>query len=194
MRTIFLLLFFLALLSNQALAQLYFGPGIGYARYSTEKLDASDLVSAGPRYGFIAGYHFQPLPVALEGFYNYYKLKTDKIDWPQNGEQYVYHSNIKSGGILGKYFFGNGHVRLGYAIHGFNTYIINPRTGHNANNRDVELKYGVEGKRTYSGMLFGAGYDIPLQFISPYIVLTSYQLNNTTSDIFEIELGLKFKF
>jgi hypothetical protein len=190
----FLVLLISLTVSHLVQAQVYVGAGLGYARYSTEKLDAKDVVAAGARYNFLVGYNFQPLPVALEVFYNMYNLTTDRFYSNEAGEYYVYHAKIKSGGLLGKYFFGNAHARLGFAFHRFNTFLVNSNTGTLAYNQTVATEYGVEGEKNHRGILFGAGYDLPLQFVTPYVVLNSYQLNNTTADIFEIELGLKFKF
>jgi hypothetical protein len=177
---------------NPTQAQIYFGPGIGFSRFTNDRLNSYSQVSSGPRFGGVLGYHIPSSPLAVETFYNYTNTKTSELKF--NNSKYVYHAKIQSFGLVGKYFIGMIHFRLGYGFHQFNTYVTDFLTGTEQNNPTIESEFGVIGKKFYSGPLFGAGLDLPLGSIKPYVVLTSYQLNSTNSDIFEFEAGLKFSF
>lgn len=185
----FFILIFL-FISQSALAQWYFGPSLGYSRYVNEKLNNYDQVSSGPRYGASVGYKY--VDAALETFYHYTKTKTDELQF--NNTKYIFHANMQSYGLMGKYFVGIFHVRLGFAVHHFNSYVKNFNTDTIDETATVMKEFGAEGKKTYYGPLFGAGIDAPLEPVTPYIVFTSYQLNGTPADIFETEIGVKFKF
>jgi hypothetical protein len=173
-------------------AQIYFGPGIGYSRFTNDRLNSYSQVSSGPRFGGVLGYQIPSAPIAFETFYNYTSTKTNELKF--NNSQYVYHAKIQSFGLIGKYFIGTFHFRLGYGFHQFDTYVTDFLTNTLQNDPTLNAEFGVIGKKLYSGPLFGAGLDLPLGTIKPYIVLTSYQLNATNSDIFEFEGGLKFSF
>ncbi|MFZ4714182.1 MAG: hypothetical protein ACOYL6_10735 [Bacteriovoracaceae bacterium] len=188
----FILTFFLFLSTQSVWAQWYYGPGIGYSRFSNDRIKTYDQVSAGPRFGALVGFHLTPSPIAAEVFYNYTSTKTDELKY--NSGRYVYHAKYQTLGFVGKYFIEMFHVRLGYAFHHFNTFITDYVTGGPVTNSAIDQEFGVVGKKFYSGPLFGAGMDIPLGTLTPYIVVTSYQLNSSNSDIFELEGGLKFSF
>jgi hypothetical protein len=184
--------FFVFLYFKPVQAQVYFGPGIGYSRFTNDRLNSYSQVSSGPRFGGVLGYHVPSSPIAAETFYNYTNTKTNELKY--NNSQYIYHAKIQSFGLIGKYFIGTFHFRLGYGFHQFDTFVTDFLTGTQQNNPTIDSEFGVIGKKFYSGPLFGAGLDLPFGAIKPYIVLTSYQLNSTNSDIFEFEAGLKFSF
>lgn len=191
----FLISFILLITAVQAVAQskstgFYAGPGIGYSRYVNDQLKGKSAVAAGPRFGIVGGYNFGE--VALESFYNSTKTKTNEKEF--EGNKYVFHADMKSFGILGKYFIHLMHIRLGYAIHNFNFAVTSYPSGALVEDIRVKEDFGATGKNRYYGPLFGIGADFPIGPLSPYVVITSYQLNNTNADIMELELGLKISF
>lgn len=185
----FLLL--LLLVTGKAYAVgFYAGPGIGYSRYVNDQLKRKSAVSAGPRFGIVGGYNFGQ--VALESFYNTTKTKTNEKEF--EGAKYVFHADMTSFGILGKYFIHLMHIRFGYAVHNFNYAVTSYPSGAVVEDTRVKEDFGATGKSRYYGPLFGLGADFPIGALSPYVVITSYQLNSTNSDIMELELGLKISF
>lgn len=188
MKYFFVLLF---LLSGKAYAVgFYAGPGIGYTRYLNDRLKVYDAVAAGPRFGIIGGYNFGQM--ALESFYNTANTKTNEEKFEDG--RYVFHAKLQSMGLLAKYFINLFHIRFGYAVHTFDYSITSYPDGSIVENQRVKEEFGATGKTRFHGPLFGLGVDFPIGALSPYVVITSYQLNNTNSDIMEIELGLKISF
>lgn len=181
-------LFLIMFLSNQVFADgFYFGPGIGYSRFVNDRLKSYDAVSAGPRFGVVGGYHFGV--VALESFYNQANTKTNEKKFQDN--KYVFHAKMTSFGIVGKYFINYFHLRGGFAFHSFDMSVTTYPGGAQVQDQAVLDEFGASGKNKYYGPLFGFGVDFPLGSITPYGVLTSYQLSGTSADIMELELGLK---
>lgn len=181
-------LFLCLLVSSNAMAVgFYFGPGFGYGRFLNDQLKGFDAVSSGPRLGATVGYNFGQ--IALESFYNSMNTKTNETRY--NDQRYVFHAKINSFGAIAKYFIEIFHIRAGFAYHTFNLSVTSYPDGAMIQDQAVLDAFGANGKHTYYGPLFGFGIDLPVGAITPYVVATSYQLNGTTADIMELELGIK---
>lgn len=184
------LLIFMLTMPGFALAQAYFGTGLGYTRYTFERGDGLSEDAFGPTFGLKWGYRFGSFGV--EPFLNYTKVKSSNITI--NSEKYIHNAKIYSFGSKIYYQIEFLQLHLGYAFHQFNSYVTNSSSESVVTSSDIMALAGVNGSKLYYGPIFGMALEMQNSSIAPYVSFTSHQLNSPNASLFEAEMGLKFRY
>lgn len=167
-------------------ANWYLGTGLGYSKFSSDKLDDYDVSSVGMNYSLRLS--AREADYGYEFFYSNLKSKGNIF---HDNLELDLHQDVAMYGAAFDFSTKILYVRLGYAFYKIDHYAMDGST--RSQSSGLSSLYGANGSDRDDGFVIGIGKQFKFwknKFF--YVEANRYNLNQAKSKIDSFELGITF--